>query len=173
MAGSMSGSSTMLRAAPQAFRPQPVEEMRANFAILMATFAVPTDARRTATTLGGRPAVLVELEPDAHPGTILYFPGGSFAPGSPDTAMGLTASLVSRTGFTAVSLAYRLAPEHPFPTAIEDAVAAYRALLESGVDVILDVTANVPHVFQSFAGILDESDQALDRAALFLQQHLA
>jgi len=39
--------------------------------------------------------------------------------------------------------------------------------------VILDVTADVPHVFQSFVGLLDEADQALDRAALFLRQHLA
>ena len=42
----------------------------------------------------------------------------------------------------------------------------------AGVDVILDITAGVPHVFQAFAGRLDESDQALDRAALFLAQHL-
>ncbi|MGG2464180.1 alpha/beta hydrolase [Streptomyces sp. RGM 3693] len=42
----------------------------------------------------------------------------------------------------------------------------------AGVDVILDITADVPHVFQSFAGVLDEADQALDRAALFLGQHL-
>jgi acetyl esterase/lipase len=42
----------------------------------------------------------------------------------------------------------------------------------AGADVILDVTADVPHVFQAFAGLLDEADQALDRAALFLAQHL-
>ena len=41
-----------------------------------------------------------------------------------------------------------------------------------GVDVILDITADVPHVFQAFAGVLDEADQALDRAALFLTQHV-
>src|ERR1051326_6754801 len=42
----------------------------------------------------------------------------------------------------------------------------------AGVDVILDVTADVPHVFQAFAAVLDEADQALDRAALFLTQHV-
>jgi acetyl esterase/lipase len=43
----------------------------------------------------------------------------------------------------------------------------------AGVDVILDITACVPHVFQSFAGgPLDEADQALDRAALFISQHI-
>ncbi|NUS80393.1 MAG: alpha/beta hydrolase, partial [Streptomyces sp.] len=43
---------------------------------------------------------------------------------------------------------------------------------EAGVDVILDVTADVPHVFQAFAGVLDEADEALERAALFLRQHI-
>jgi acetyl esterase/lipase len=42
----------------------------------------------------------------------------------------------------------------------------------AGVDVILDITADVPHVFQSFAGVLDEADEALDRATLFLTQHI-
>jgi len=42
----------------------------------------------------------------------------------------------------------------------------------AGVDVILDITADVPHVFQAFAGVLDEADEALDRAALFLTQHI-
>lgn len=42
----------------------------------------------------------------------------------------------------------------------------------AGVDVILDVTADVPHVFQAFNGVLDEADEALDRAALFLTQRV-
>ncbi|MGV9616348.1 hypothetical protein [Nocardia xishanensis] len=43
---------------------------------------------------------------------------------------------------------------------------------DAGVNVILDITADVPHVFQSYAGVLDEADQALERAALFLTQHI-
>lgn len=39
--------------------------------------------------------------------------------------------------------------------------------------MILDVTAGVPHVFQMFAGILEEADEALDRAAYFLRQRVA
>ncbi|MEV4114991.1 alpha/beta hydrolase [Nonomuraea sp. NPDC049695] len=274
----------------------PVERMREGFAAFMAAFPIPDGVRRTPAGLAGRPALLVEPEGDARPGTILYFHGGSFSLGSPQTAMVLTASLVERTGVRAISLDYRLAPEHPFPAAIEDCVAAFRSLLESGidpasilfagdsagggltvttclaardaglpmpaaiaafspgldhtrsgatmstkegidpfftregmgrtgemylagqdpnqpllapavhadltgfppillqagtnelllddsvrlaerareadVDVILDVTAGVPHVFQAFAGTLDEAGQALDRAALFLTQHL-
>jgi hypothetical protein len=40
------------------------------------------------------------------------------------------------------------------------------------VDVVLDITAKVPHVFQSFTGVLDEAGEALDRAALFLRQRV-
>lgn len=43
---------------------------------------------------------------------------------------------------------------------------------DADVDVILDITAKVPHVFQSFTGLLDEAGEALDRAALFLRQRV-
>jgi len=43
---------------------------------------------------------------------------------------------------------------------------------DAEVDVILDITAKVPHVFQSFTGVLDEAGEALDRAALFLCQRV-
>ncbi len=55
---------------------------------------------------------------------------------------------------------------------LDDSVRLAGRARDAGVDVILDVTAGVPHVFQAFAGRLDEADQALDRAALFLTQHL-
>lgn len=123
-----------LRAAPQPDGPSSVEQMRAGFAHFMGGFPVPSDVDRVATVLGGRPAVRVEPLGEARPGTILYFHGGSFSLGSPETAMVLTAHLVRRTRIRAVSLDYRLAPEHPFPAAIEDCVGAYRQLLEGGVD---------------------------------------
>lgn len=40
---------------------------------------------------------------------------------------------------------------------------------DAEVDVIPDVTAGAPHVFQSFAGVVDQADEALDRTALFLR----
>jgi acetyl esterase/lipase len=126
--------SAELRQGPQETGEQSVEEMRAGFAAFMSGFPVPEDVRRTTTTIGGRPAVVVEPLGTARPGTILYFHGGSFALGSPETAMVLTAELVRRTGVRAISVDYRLAPEHPFPAAIEDGVAAYRSLLDDGAE---------------------------------------
>jgi epsilon-lactone hydrolase len=124
----------MLREAPQPSGRLPVERMREGFARFMGSFPVPAGVRGTPTKLADRPAVLVEPDGDARTGTILYFHGGSFSLGSPETAMVLTAHLVRRTGVRAISLDYRLAPEHPFPAAIEDCLAAFRSLLDSGID---------------------------------------
>ena len=122
-----------LRAAPATSDPTSVEQMRVGFERFMSTFPVPAGVVRTPVTLGGRPAVRVDPSEGRRPGTLLYFHGGSFSLGSPETAMALTAHLVRRTGVRAVSLDYRLAPEHPFPAGIEDCLAAYRDLLDSGV----------------------------------------
>jgi acetyl esterase/lipase len=285
-----------LRGFPSPFGVRSIQEQRDGFAALMSTMQVPDGIRTTALELAGIRTLRIEPAGDPLPGTILFFHGGSFVVGSPETQLGLTANLVVRTGYTAYSVDYRLAPEHPFPAAIDDTTAAYRALLDAGhdplsiafagdsagggltittllrarqqglpmpaavvafspgldnagtgasmdtkagvdpiltrerlqpnrdlyragadpgqdllspathadptgfpplllqvgtneillddstlmaeraraagVDVILDVTADVPHVFQIYTGILDEADQALDRAALFLTQHV-
>jgi monoterpene epsilon-lactone hydrolase len=282
-------------------RPRPegaesIEAFRERFKATMARMIVPDGIGTAQARLGARPALRVEPAGGARVGTILYLHGGGWVVGSPETSLSLTGNLVVRTGFEAYSLDYRLAPEHPFPAAIEDAVSAYRALLErgqdpstiafagdsaggglsvstclvardaglplpaaivtfsgafdatgsgesmdskegldpiftreslepvaamylagddphqpmvspavvgdltglpplliqagtnevllddstrlaararaAGVSVVLDTTAEVPHVFQSFAGVLDEADQALERAALFLTQHV-
>jgi epsilon-lactone hydrolase len=281
---------------PQPNAPRTVETMRAGFAAMMATMRVADGVHTARTTLAHRPALSVESVERAAPGIVLYFHGGGYVFGSPEASLSLTAALVARTAVAALSLDYRLAPENPFPAALNDALAGYRALLDSGieassialvgdsagggiavttpllardaglplpaavvafspildrtmtgasmddkegidplftraslqatkqmylagqdeeheylspavhanlagypplllqagtnevllddstrmarrawkagVDVVLDVTADVPHVFQSFTGVLEEADQALDRAALFITQHL-
>jgi acetyl esterase/lipase len=63
---------------------------------------------------------------------IVYAHGGGFAVGSPDSHRKLAGHLAKALGVTAVLLHYRRAPEHPFPAQIEDAIAAYNALLEKG-----------------------------------------
>jgi len=65
---------------------------------------------------------------------LLYLHGGAYQIGSPATLRQLVALLSGAAGARALSVDYRLAPEHPFPAAVEDAVAAYRWLLASGVD---------------------------------------
>ncbi len=70
---------------------------------------------------------------DASTGCLLYFHGGGYFFGSPRTHQAMLAHLSARTGMMAVLPAYRLAPENPFPGAVEDALQSYRALLAQGV----------------------------------------
>ena len=64
---------------------------------------------------------------------LLYMHGGAYVLGSAMTHRGLAGELARAAEATAYVLDYRLAPEHPMPAAIEDGVAAYRALLGQGV----------------------------------------
>lgn len=69
-------------------------------------------------------------------GTLLYFHGGAFIFGSANTHRRLVAKLAADNALTAYSVDYRLAPEHPFPAAIDDALIAYQALLGRGISNI-------------------------------------
>ncbi len=68
----------------------------------------------------------------ADAGIILYFHGGAYCVMSPATHRHLTAALALEARAKVFSVDYRLAPEHAFPAAIEDAMAAYNWLLELG-----------------------------------------
>ncbi|MFN6992854.1 MAG: alpha/beta hydrolase [Aquincola tertiaricarbonis] len=61
----------------------------------------------------------------------LYMHGGGYVIGSPRSHRHLAADIAVAAGSRAFTLDYRLAPEHPFPAALDDAVAAYRWLVES------------------------------------------
>jgi len=65
---------------------------------------------------------------------LLYFHGGGYQIGSPATLRRMVALLAADAQARVLSVDYRLAPEHPFPAAVDDAVAAYRWLLGGGTD---------------------------------------
>lgn len=73
--------------------------------------------------------------------TILYFHGGGYLAGSPATHRRFVANLTWAVGGSAVVPDYRLAPEHPYPAAVDDAVAVYRALLADGTDPATTIIA--------------------------------
>lgn len=79
--------------------------------------------------VGAGPGDVGQRDPDR---VILYFHGGGYVAGSPQTHRLLTARLVQACGIPAFSLRYRLAPECPFPAPVRDGVDAYRALLAKG-----------------------------------------
>lgn len=78
------------------------------------------------------PGLWVERRDTGSKGVLLFFHGGAFVQGSARTHSRMVAALVRRARVRAFLPDYRLAPEHPFPAAFDDAVIAYRALLEAG-----------------------------------------
>ena len=83
---------------------------------------------------GGVPAVRVSTPRALDGRHILYLHGGAFVYGSPGLYRDFIWRIVDAGRASALCLDYRLAPEHPFPAAIDDAVSAYRALLAEGAD---------------------------------------
>ena len=85
--------------------------------------------------LGGVPVIWVDIPGITTGGVIVYFHGGFFAIGSAAVSVGLAADLARQARMQVVTVDYRLAPEHPYPAAVDDAMTAYRGLLNGGQDV--------------------------------------
>lgn len=116
--------------AEQAGRPLPtVEELRLGMEELLAGLGPVAGATYEAVDAGGVPAEWAVPEDGVRDGVILYFHGGGYFEGSIATHRRLVTALAVETGRRALSVGYRLAPEHPHPAAVEDALAAYRWLL--------------------------------------------
>lgn len=81
---------------------------------------------------GGVPGEWVAAPGASGSSTILYLHGGAYTICSPRTHRSITSGLSARTGARVLAADYRLAPENPFPAAVDDALAAYRFLLENG-----------------------------------------
>ncbi len=109
-----------------------VAEMRARIAEVGERFPAPAEAEVTPVTVAGRPAEWVAA-PGVDTGrAVLYLHGGGYVIGSCDTHRNLAYNLSAASGARVLLLDYRLAPESPFPAAVEDAVAAYCWLLDEG-----------------------------------------
>ncbi|HXG27947.1 MAG TPA: alpha/beta hydrolase [Nevskiales bacterium] len=101
--------------------------------VMTASSLPPRGTRIERLDLGGVAAECLSV-PQSGARTLLYLHGGGYCVGSPRTHRGLAAHLARACGATAYVPDYRLAPEHPHPAALEDALACYRALLAQGVN---------------------------------------
>ncbi|MBV1927968.1 MAG: alpha/beta hydrolase, partial [Gammaproteobacteria bacterium] len=111
-----------------------VDKMRANFVKATATFATPaSDVRVTAVDVDGTPGEWLDAPNVDTDRVLLYLHGGGYVIGSIATHRGLTASLSKAANCRVLSLDYRLAPEHIYPAAVDDATKAYRWLLSQGI----------------------------------------
>jgi epsilon-lactone hydrolase len=86
----------------------------------------------TAAALGGVPAAEITVDGIEPRHVVLYFHGGVYVLGDAFQAAGLASEIGRRTRAKVISVDYRLAPEHPYPAAVDDALAAYEALLNNG-----------------------------------------
>lgn len=90
--------------------------------------------RVEAASPGGVPSYWL-VPPNADPTrTLFYLHGGSYAAGGLDTHRDLVGRIARASQARALLVEYRLAPEHPFPAPVDDALRAYRALLSEGRD---------------------------------------
>lgn len=123
----------LLRSAPDPTS-MSIAELRTMFDQTGTITKPPENVVLEQTRIGG---VCAEwsFTPDADPtSVVLYLHGGGFHFGSVASHRGLVTQLGSLAGVRTLALEYRLAPEHRFPCQIEDATAAYRDLLDQGLD---------------------------------------
>jgi monoterpene epsilon-lactone hydrolase len=111
-----------------------IEEQRAAFDMLTSQFQPAEDVRCERVDAGGVPAEWITTPEAAHERAIYYLHGGAYVMGSINTHREMISRLSRAAGARALAIEYRLAPENPFPAAVEDSTAAYRWLLSTGVD---------------------------------------
>ena len=112
---------------------RPIPEQRRRLALVTRLTLPARGVDFTAATCGGVPGEFVQTRGLATAQcTVLYLHGGAYCVGSPVTHRAITSHLARRTAARIFVADYRLAPEYAFPAAVDDAVAAYRALLGDG-----------------------------------------
>jgi monoterpene epsilon-lactone hydrolase len=112
--------------------PAALAAQRLGFDQMMTQAPVPAGVSVENSTLGGVPALTITPQQTVEDGVILYLHGGAYVLGSPTDSLSLAAGVALAARARTVSLDYRLAPEHPFPAAPDDVLAAYRALVDAG-----------------------------------------
>lgn len=127
----LEGIIQMLKSAPMG-QSLTLQEMRLGFEKMAAALPVDSDVKCEPVSIGALKAEWVTA-PGADPGrAVLYLHGGGYVIGSIATHRAMVGRISRAAKARALLIDYRLAPEHPFPAAVEDSVAAYRWMLDNG-----------------------------------------
>ena len=110
-----------------------VSEQRRLLRELLSAQPLPAEVTVTASALGGVPTAEITIDGVEPRHVVLYFHGGVYVMGDAALAAGLASQVGRRIRAQVISVDYRLAPEHPYPAAVDDALAAYQALLDNGI----------------------------------------
>ena len=111
-----------------------VNEQRRLLRELTSAQPLPADVTVTSAALDGVPTAEITVDEIDPRHVVLYFHGGVYVIGDAFLAADLASQIGRRTRAKVISVGYRLAPEHPYPAAVDDALAAYEALLRNGTD---------------------------------------
>lgn len=95
---------------------------------------LPIGVSSEAVTFGGVPCEWIRVDGAIEHRVLLHVHGGSFISGEPCSKLYAMVRIAQKAKVNILSVDYRLAPEHPYPAALEDCAAVYRALLETGYD---------------------------------------
>lgn len=115
--------------------PKPLEQRREEAdATMLASVRLPEGAVVKPVLAAGMPSIWVRAAgvPEDCARMVLYYHGGGFFSGSPETHKGFAAEISKAAGARVLLAGYRLAPQHRYPAAHEDALAAYRWLVDTG-----------------------------------------
>jgi acetyl esterase/lipase len=110
----------------------PYMERRAQSEAFAAAFETPPGLRIESDELGGVPVEWIIPDNSALSPVLFHLHGGGYVLGNPAGSRPFTTAFALKAGARVVSVDYRLAPENPFPAAVDDALAAYSALLKHG-----------------------------------------
>jgi epsilon-lactone hydrolase len=110
-----------------------LQELRTTYEALHAQFPPLPEVEVRPVNAGGVPSLLLTRQPE-QPARMLYLHGGGYVAGSAFGYRSLVGALVAAAETAALVPEYRLAPEHPFPAALEDALATYLWMLDRGTD---------------------------------------
>src|ERR1700691_5433608 len=110
----------------------PPAQARAEFEGLLASVPVAPDLKFEAAQAGGVPALWVDAPGVRQDRVLLYIHGGGYVSGSAKGYRPLVGELGRATKARALAIDHRLAPEDPFPAAVDDIVASYKSLLDRG-----------------------------------------
>ena len=111
---------------------RPLEQRRREWEADARLAVLPREARFAPETAGGVKCEWMEMPRVARDRVFLFFHGGGYNAGSPRTHRLLAANLSRATHMRVLLPEYRLAPEHPFPAGVKDALLVYQWLLNQG-----------------------------------------
>jgi acetyl esterase/lipase len=133
-------ASPQLQAIIQMFRAQPVragmsiQETRGAFEGMTSMVPVAPDITREPVNADAVPAEWISAPNATGTAALYWLHGGGYTIGSINTHRDMISRISRASGLRAFAIDYRLAPEHPFPAALEDALTGYRWLLKQGAD---------------------------------------